>query len=156
MESVRSENTQTLTATPERLDAPPFRPRAKYRPYLALIVVILGIYSSPALRTALTTRSLRLPSVSAPDLGLYLSITQVPISAGRQILNPYYHIPVPYPVSYLKFRLGPILFGLLNNVLAGRIWLTLFLWNLLCWCFLCVARLSPTAPFHIPCEITSG
>jgi hypothetical protein len=109
--------------------------------YVTAVAIILAIYSYPALRTALTTKSLRLPAVSAPDLGLYLSLSKLEESRDGALLNPYYHIPVPYSVSYLKFRLGPALFGLLNDLFAGRIWLTLFVWNLSCWLPLCLAAI---------------
>jgi len=109
--------------------------------YFAVVAIILSIYSYPAVRTALTTRSLRLPPVTAPDLGLYLSLSKLEKSSDGATLNPYYHIGVPYPVAYLKFRLGPILFGLLNELFMGRIWWALFVWNLLLWGLLCAAAI---------------
>jgi len=109
--------------------------------YLSVVAIILCIYSYPALRTAITTGNLRLPAVSAPDVGLYLSISSLQKNSEGEILNPYYHVGVPYAVSYLKFRLGPMLFGLLNHLFAGRVWLTLFVWNLLCWSLLCAAAI---------------
>ena len=109
--------------------------------YLTVIAVILAIYSYPAVRTAFITKSLRLPAVSAPDLGLYLSLSRLERNADGQILNPYYHIGVPYPVSYLKFRLGPSLFGLLENLFRSQLWWALLTWNLLCWSLLCLAAI---------------
>ena len=109
--------------------------------YAGVIAIILVIYSYPALRTTLTTKCLRLPAVSAPDLGLYLSISKIEKGQDGTLINPYYHIRVPYAVSYLKFRLGPTWFGLLNRLFEGRIWLTLFVWNLLWWFLLCLATI---------------
>lgn len=109
--------------------------------YPLVIAVILAIYSYPSLRTAFVTGSFRLPSVAAPDAGLYLSIATLEKDANRAVVNPYYRIGVPYPIAYLKFRLGPFLFGFLNQTLFGRIWLSMFLWNLLWWLFVCVAAL---------------
>lgn len=98
---------------------------------------------------------MRLPAVSAPDLGLYLSISNLEKSSDGAILNPYYHIDVPYSASYLKFRFGPACFGQLNNFFGGRIGLTLLVWNLLWWFFLCIAtiwlldRFLPVAAFEL-------
>jgi hypothetical protein len=109
--------------------------------YTALVVVILGIYSYPALRSAITTGSFRLPPVTAADQGLYLSLSQLHKTPDGAFINPYYRIPVAYPISYLKFRLGPMLFGLLDKLLAGRIWWAMFAWNLLLWYSLCAAAI---------------
>lgn len=130
---------QTQTGGREAGAGPPgLRRRVAYS---VVIAIILVIYSYPAVRTALTTRCLRLPAVSAPDLGLYLSISKLEKSPDGALSNPYYHIRVPYAVSYLKFRSGPALFGLLNRLFEGRIWLTLFVWNLLWWFLLCLAAI---------------
>jgi len=130
--------------TPVRKTGPDVRnfPRLDRRTaYCFIIAVILGIYSYPALRTAISAKSLRLPAVSAPDLGLYLSLSKVEKNRNGAILNPFYRIPVPYPVGYLKFRSGPALFGLFNELFAGRLWFSLFAWNLLWWFFLCLAAI---------------
>jgi hypothetical protein len=106
-----------------------------------MIAIILGIYSYPSIRTTLTTRSFRLPPVTAADQGLYLSLSQLHKTPDGAFINPYYQIPVAYPISYLKFRLGPMLFGVLDKLLAGRIWWSLFVWNLLLWSSLCAATI---------------
>jgi hypothetical protein len=104
---------------------------------LALITLILAIYSYPTVRTALTTGSTRLPAVSAPDLGLYLSLSRLEDLPHGMVLNPYYHISVPAGgVAYLKFRSGPILFGQVNSLFRGRIWWALLVWNLFWWLLL--------------------
>lgn len=109
--------------------------------YGVVVSIILSIYSYPALRSTAVTKSFRLPPVTSAEEGLYLSIGQLPETNDGAIVNPYYHIVVPAPVSYLKFRLGPILFGLLNRLLHQRIWWALFLWNLFCWLFLCLSAI---------------
>ena len=141
---VRSDDVQSSTradvrTAPGEFHEPPWLNRRVA--YSAVIAAILAIYSYPALRTALTTKCLRLPAVSAPDLGLYLSISKIEKSQDGALVNPYYHTRVPYAVSYLKFRLGPALFGLLNRLCADRIWLSLFAWNLLWWLLLCLAAI---------------
>jgi hypothetical protein len=118
-----------------------FIDRHRKAAFLTLAGLILCIYSFPALRVALTTRSLRLPAITAPDLGLYLSISNLEKSGEGAIWNSYYHIDVPYPVSYLKFRFGPACFGLLNNLFGNRIGIALFIWNLLWWFLLCMASM---------------
>ena len=107
--------------------------------YGIVISIILSIYSYPALRSTGVTKSFRLPPVTAPDEGLYLSISELRETNDGAIVNPYYHVAVPVPVSYLKFRLGPLLFGLLNHVLYHRIWWALFVWNLFCSLGLCLS-----------------
>jgi hypothetical protein len=111
--------------------------------YLIAIALILGLYSYPALRTASTTGSWRLPAVSAPDLGFYLSLSNLGKDRDGSPLNPYYRISVPanFNGSFLRFRSGPMLFGWVNKLFAGRMWLALFVWNLFWWAFLCMAAI---------------
>jgi hypothetical protein len=123
---------------PPVLSRPPAS-RSTWAFYVAAMALILAIYSYPALRNTIATKTLRLPPVTAPDEGLYLSISDLQRDTAAAIVNPYYHVPVPSPVSYLKFRLGPSLFGELNRLLGHRTWYALFLWNLLCWLALCWA-----------------
>jgi hypothetical protein len=102
--------------------------------YLIFILAILTIYSYPALRTASITGSRRLPAVSAPDLGLYLSLSRIERDSTGTDLNPYYRVSVPgNSLGFLKFRLGPILFGYLTDLFGGRLWPALFVWNLFWW-----------------------
>jgi hypothetical protein len=110
--------------------------------YLILVLIILTIYSYPALRTASITGSRRLPAVSAPDLGLYLSLSRIERDSSGTDLNPYYRVGVPgNALGFLKFRLGPVLFGLLTNLFGGRLWPALFVWNLFWWGSLCMAAI---------------
>jgi len=108
--------------------------------YWTVIALILTVYSYPALRTAFTTRSTGLPAVSAPDLGLYLSLSQLDKEKSGAVINPYYHISVrPGSAAYIKFGSGPMFFGLVNDLFAGRTWWALFAWNLMWWLLLCLA-----------------
>ena len=109
--------------------------------YFITIAVILCIYSYPALRAAVATKSLRVPAIAAPDLGFYLGLSKAEKNPDGATLNPFYRIPVPYPVGYLKFPSGPVLFGLLNKVFRGRLWFSLFAWNLVWWLLLCVTAI---------------
>jgi len=107
--------------------------------YVAIITAILAIYSYPALRNGWTLKSARLPAVSAPDLGLYLTLSILETENGA-IENSYYHVSVPAAsVGYLKFRSGPWAFGIANKLLNKGLWWTLFLWNLFWWFSLSVA-----------------
>src|SRR5262245_45255265 len=85
--------------------------QSRWTYYAMVMAVILSIYSYPALRAGIATKTLRLPPVTAPDEGLYLSISDIQRDSAGRLVNPYYHLVVPSPVSYLKFRLGPSLFG---------------------------------------------
>ena len=129
------------------------------RPWILAITTatVLAIYSYPALRTAVATQSMRLPAVSEPDLGLYLSISEIERQGDGTFVNPYYHIGVPANAGgYLKFRSGPVLFGFLNAMLGGRLWWTLFAWNLLWWGLLFITiiwffeRFLPKPPVGLP------
>jgi hypothetical protein len=106
--------------------------------FLSAIVLVLGIYSYPALRTTRATSSRALPPISAPDLSLYLNISEIKTTSDGQVIDPYYGVPVPSArMGYLKFRLAFILFERLHRLLHANLWWTLFLWNLFWWGFLC-------------------
>jgi len=111
--------------------------------FSAAVFLVLVIYCYPALRTRFELRSTTLPPTFAPDLSLYVNLSG-PSSTGRcQFLNPYYLVPVPFNGSgYLQFRLGPTLFGKLHTALAGRLWVSMFLWNALWWALLSISVLS--------------
>lgn len=131
-----------VSSTPTRPPALSKTPASRSKwAFYAVVALILSIYSYPTLRTTIATKNFRLPPVTAPDEGLYLSISNLHRQPDGAIVNPYYHVAVPSPVSYLKFSLGPSLFGVLNHLLDQRIWYALFLWNLLCWLALCLSAI---------------
>jgi hypothetical protein len=104
----------------------------------AAVVLVLLIYSYPALRARTDFGAASLPPIFAPDLSLYLNLSNVRTVGPGQVLNPYYLVPVPANgTAYLKFRLGPSLFRGWNKLMAGRMWLAMFLWNLFWWGLLC-------------------
>jgi len=120
------------------------------------VVLILFIYSYPSLKAKADFGAVSLPPIFAPDLTLYLNLSSVKTISPGQVLNPYYLVPVPSSgTAYLKFRLGPILFNAWNTLLAGRIWLAMFTWNLFWWWLLCAItlwlfeRFLPTNSWHI-------
>ena len=105
-------------------------------------MLVLGIYSYPALRTTAATSSRALPPISAPDLSLYLNISAVKTTSDGQVIDPYYGVPIPVArMGYLKFRLAFILFENLHTLLHADLWWTLFLWNLFWWGLLCALAL---------------
>jgi hypothetical protein len=108
----------------------------------AATILILIIYSYPALRTRADFGAASLPQEFAPDLSLYLNLSSLRTVSPGQILNPYYLIPVPANgTAYLKFRLGAALFGAWNILFAGHMWLAMFIWNLFWWGLLCAVTL---------------
>jgi hypothetical protein len=110
--------------------------------YFSVIAFILLIYSYPALRTRTEVQSTILPPVFAADLSLYLNLSESPATAGPQFLNPYYLVRVPYNgTGYLQFHLGPALFSKLRTALGERLWLSVFLWNVLWWSLLSIVSL---------------
>jgi hypothetical protein len=127
------------TAAAAEVDSSWFKRR---RSFFIVVALILSIYSYPAVRTAFRTKSTRLPAVSTPDLGVYLSLSKLAEKQSGTIENPYYHVSVPAnSVSYLRFRSGPILFGVVSKLFAGRIWWALLFWNSLWWFLLCLAAI---------------
>lgn len=124
--------------------------------YIIAVGLILAIYSYPALRTTSVTGSRRLPSISAPDLGFYLSLSRMQGDREGNFQHPDYRIGVSSrSVGLLKFRLGPQLLGHLNDLLGGRLWIALFVWNLFWWGFLGVSaiwllqKFLPQAPTEL-------
>ena len=124
---------------------------------LTIFVLVLGIYSYPAIRTTLATRSRALPPISAPDLTLYLNISRIHESNSGQIIDPYYGVAIPrVRLGYLKFRTSFLFFRALNQFLHNDLWLTVLVWNLFWWGLLCAVALwffkeflpdrSPLAP----------
>ncbi len=140
-----SDASAILTAEPKIRSRPlklPVLRKPRWIAYLALTAAILSIYSYPALRTARATGSRRLPSVSAEDLGLYLSLSRIEKDADGTPIEPFYGLRAPANAAgFLKFRLGPILFGVLTNFFGGRMWAALFVWNMLWWGFLCLSAI---------------
>lgn len=106
------------------------------------VAIVLVIYCYPSLKTRWLLGPTPLPPSMAPDLTLYLNLSNLTTLPGARVLNPYYLIPVPASGSaYLKFRLGPVLFNDLNEMLGRHLWLAMFTWNLLWWLLLCVPAL---------------
>jgi hypothetical protein len=109
---------------------------------LGAIVIVLLIYSYPAVRARIELGSTIVPPLFAPDLTLYLNLSNIASVDGNQVLNPYYSVPVPdRGTGYLKFRFGATLFGRLDKLLSGRIWIAMFVWNIFWWALLCIAAL---------------
>lgn len=109
---------------------------------LGLILLVLGIYSYPAIKTSAATGSRVLPPASAPDLSLYMNISQIRNISSTEVLDPYYGVAAPVArLGYLKFRLPFQLFGGLSTALHGNLWWTLLLWNLFWWCLLCLVAI---------------
>jgi hypothetical protein len=106
------------------------------------MVLVLAVYSYPSFKTRAELGSRELPPILAPDLTLYLNLSNLtPLSEG-QVENPYYRIPVRRNgAGYLKFGLAASLFGDLDLAFGGRTWLALFIWNAFWWGCLCVTAI---------------
>jgi hypothetical protein len=123
----------------------------------AAVALILFIYSYPALKARADFGPANLPPIFAPDLSLYLNLSSVKTISPGQALNPYYLVPVPANgTAYLKFRLGSALFSTWDKLLAGRMWLAMFLWNLFWWVLLCTVALWLFARFLPMNSLSTG
>jgi len=94
-----------------------------------------------------------LPPIFAPDLSLYLNLSNVETIGGGQVLNPYYHVPLPSNgTGLLRFDFAAKLFGRFNRLLDGHTWFALLIWNLFWWGLLCgvvlwvLERFLPATP----------
>jgi hypothetical protein len=104
-----------------------------------MVLLVLGIYSYPAVKTAAATHSFALPPLSAADATLYLNISAIHANGSGQVVDPYYGMPIAVArMGYLKFRLGFLLFAALNSLLHGHLFWTLLLWNLFWWTVTCI------------------
>jgi hypothetical protein len=137
----------TVSSATQQTSGPTRLPR-RLVAYSIAIVFVLAVYSYPTLRTRSVTRSDRLPAITAPDLGLYLSLSTLDQPRPGVVLNPYYHVDVPASgAGFLKFRLGPALFGRLTRLMSGRMWFSLVVWNLFWWALACMAAIWLFARF---------
>jgi hypothetical protein len=108
----------------------------------AAIVLVIAIYWFPSIKARAQLRPTALPPMFAPDLSMYLNLSQITAIDGSRVMNPYYRIPVPTAgAGYLKFRLAPRLFGGLNRLLDNRTWFARLLWNAFWWTLLCVVAI---------------
>jgi hypothetical protein len=108
----------------------------------AAVVLVLAIYSYPSFRARAEFGSTILPPMFAPDLSLYLNLSNLTTISENRIINPYYRVPVPSNgTGYLKFGLSARLFGNLNRLLDHHTWFALLIWNILWWGLLCVVAL---------------
>ena len=105
---------------------------------IATILFTLGVYSYPALATWAKTGYTESPPILAPDVGFYTLISKLTTLSHGPILNPYYGIEVPpNATAHLQFRLAFQLFGYVDTLFGGHLWLALFVWNLFWWGLLC-------------------
>jgi hypothetical protein len=115
---------------------------------IGAVILVLSIYLYPSLRARAEFGPTVIPQIFAPDLTLYLNLSNVKMLNQNEVTNPYYRIPVPSrATSYLKFRLGAILFSELNGLLGGRTWTTMLIWNAFWWGALALVTLKLFARF---------
>jgi len=105
---------------------------------IAAILFTLGVYSYPALATWAKTGYTESSPILAPDVGFYTLISKLTMVRHGPILNPYYGVEVPpNGTAHLQFRLAFQLFGYVDTLFGGHLWLALFVWNLFWWGLLC-------------------
>ena len=105
---------------------------------LVAVILLLAVYTYPSFKARTQLGSTVLPPAFAPDLSLYLNLSNLTATDHSEVINPYYRVPVPANgTGYLKFDLAARLFGYLNKVLAHQPWFALLIWNVFWWGFLC-------------------
>src|SRR5271154_5634765 len=120
----------SLTNSPRSLIRRPF--------IIAIVLFTLAVYSYPALATWAKTGYTESSPILASDVGFYVLISKLTTLSDGRILNPYYGLEVPpNAVPHLQFRLAFQLFGFVDALFAGHLWLALFVWNLFWWGLLC-------------------
>lgn len=126
----------------------------------ATVLFVLAVYLYPTIRARVQFGATALPPIFAPDLSLYLNLSNLRPASGSEVINPYYRIPVPSNGSgYLKFSLAPNLFGHLNTLLANRTWLALLIWNGFWWAlftFLALRIFERFLPENSPAVVALG
>jgi hypothetical protein len=139
MHIVSSHRTLERQDVPNRDSLNNSRRRGIRRPFIiAIFLFTLGVYSYPALATWAKTGYTGSSPILASDVGFYVLTSKVTTLSNGRILNPYYGLQVqPTGVPHLQFRLAFQLFGYVNNLFAGHLWLALFVWNLFWWGLLC-------------------
>jgi len=122
--------------------------------FFALLFVI-AIYLYPTLRARNDLGATPLPPIFAPDLSLYLNVSNLVRVDDGEVINPYYRIPVPSEGSgYLKFRLAETWFGALNRLLRHQLPFSMVLWNSFWWGLLAVLALGVFRRF-LPVDSTA-
>lgn len=110
--------------------------------FTCMVLVVLGIYAYPTLRTSESIGSSILPPIFGPDLSLYLNISTAQTNQAGHVIDPYYGVNVPVArMGYLKFGVAFRLFRELNSLLSGNLWWAVLLWNLFWWGMLCIIAL---------------
>jgi hypothetical protein len=73
----------------------------------AAIVLVIALYLYPSFNAGTQLGPTALPPMFAPDLSMYLNLSQITAIDDSRVMNPYYRIPVPTAgAGYLKFRLA--------------------------------------------------
>jgi hypothetical protein len=105
-----------------------------------LSLAIIAIYVYPFLATTYTVRAMDVPPNFAPDLSLYLNLSNLRSTGGGEIIDPYYGLVTqPNPIGVVTFRLAFQLFGLLERFFGGDLWVTAMVWNIAIWTAICGA-----------------
>lgn len=102
-----------------------------------LLIVVLLVYCWPTLKARAELGSTLLPPEFAPDLTMYLALSNPPMTGTDEFENPYYLVPVAHnSTGYLKFHLAPGLFAKFRAAFPGHLWICMLVWNCFWWALL--------------------
>lgn len=130
-----------MSVVPAGREAPHSPSAALGRAWLAaLLLVILVLYLYPLAATRAHLGPSPLPPLFAPDLYLYLNVSNLQAVGQHVVANPWYGLPAPEAASgYGKFGLSFRVFRGLLHLLGNSWWIAVALWTAL-WTFLiCLA-----------------
>jgi hypothetical protein len=111
--------------------------RARSQAAIAVTVVVVALYMAPYLAMWRAMRYSAVPPMLAPDLYLYLTLSQMPVLDG-QMTNPWYGIQVSArEMPYYTFGRALWLFGRLDAMVGAVPW-SLLLWNAILTALICM------------------
>ncbi len=105
---------------------------------LAIVLVVLTVYSFPYLATSVELKSQQVPFSFAPDLSLYLNLSAL----GSSHVNPYFGTPFQSGgIGYMTFDTPFKLLAIFVKVVGNNLWRAILIWNVFCWTAICVGAL---------------
>jgi hypothetical protein len=105
---------------------------------LAIVLVVLSVYTFPYLATTAALKSQQVPFSFAPDLSLYLNLSAM----GSSHVNPYFGTPLQSgEIGYMTFDTPFKLLAVFVKIAGNNLWRAILIWNVFWWAAMCVGAL---------------